>query len=301
MGSILICSACGHTVRLGPGASAPSWFRCVHCRAFAAPIVGDEQAPTPPTASKGSRRPTGAATTNADRTFPVVCPQCLASKMMPPAVASKRVTCRKCGCSFTAQATTFRAATPAAVSAAPAWSPQPTATAPDAPASVPEIVAGDTPRTRPRRRRRLIEWSAVLILAGFGAGAATLLYLAFRPGSTWTLDPAQEAVRRYAEDGSNGGNYRWVRWWPSRRLKPADARRWDADTVVQATYDIDFGIFGRRRDTVIYLLKDGRVIRGWPLSMRLDEATLNYYRNSPDTANPVEMPDLADAYFPPDS
>jgi hypothetical protein len=58
----------------------------------------------------------------------------------------------------------------------------------------------DTARTRPRWRRRPPRWSAVLILAAFVAGAATLLYLAFRPGSTGTLDPAQEAVRRYVEN-----------------------------------------------------------------------------------------------------
>lgn len=109
MATVLICSGCGHTVRLGPGAAAPSRFRCPSCRAFAPPTVAVDPSLAPDTAT-GSRRPAGvtAAAARAARTLPVTCPQCLASRWMPPAVAGKRVTCKRCGCKFTAQPTTYK-------------------------------------------------------------------------------------------------------------------------------------------------------------------------------------------------
>jgi hypothetical protein len=182
--------------------------------------------------------------------------------------------------------------------------PPPTSTPP-----FPVVLGDDATRLRPHRRRRRLDRLTVLILAIVLVVAATALYVAFGRGPTrvaldhagrpvvvlpGALDPAQEAVRRYVEDPEviDPRDVRWVRWWPSRRPRPADAERWKADTVVLATVEYGARASHPWRLTLLYLLKGGRVAAFY------DPFDRKRVTDGTDTF--AEVNRLANAYFPPD-
>jgi hypothetical protein len=92
MGTILICSSCGNSIKLKSGVEAPSRFRCVECRAFLPPIIAQDHAPTSSTTSTAPVPRSGS--------IAVVCPSCRRAGDVPVVFANKPIRCKGCGKRF---------------------------------------------------------------------------------------------------------------------------------------------------------------------------------------------------------